>query len=170
LSSHFFQNEMIASTSSSTPSTVNSDVTPLNRELLVARLKSFRLRVTAPRIALLHALAQTSQPSTIEQLFVKAGSTTCDLVTIYRSMAAFEKAGVVYRSGFSERGAALYNADVGGNRRYPVVRKGSAVVEELDSESSAELQAAIDKIKQRLQARGYAGLQHIVEFFAVSSA
>src|SRR5688572_32284576 len=157
-----------------TPSPVaaTTDLQPgsFTLDLLVARLKTSGLRVTGPRIAILEALAASTQPSTIEQLFVKAGSTTCDLVTIYRSMAAFEKAGVVYRSGFSERGAALYNADVGGNRRYPVVRKGSAVVEELDSESSAELQAAIDKIKQRLQARGYAGLQHIVEFFAVSSA
>src|SRR4030095_12125385 len=78
-------------------------------ELLVARLKSSGLRVTGPRIAILEALSTCSQPATIEQLFLKAGSTTCDLVTIYRSMAAFERAGVVYRSGFSERGAVLYN-------------------------------------------------------------
>ena len=141
----------------------------LTLELLVARLKAAGLRVTAPRIAILEALATSTQPSTIDQLFAKAGNSACDLVTIYRSMAAFEKAGVVYRSGFSERGAGLYNADVGERRRYPVIRKGTAVVEELDSESSAELQATIDRIKQRLQSRGYEGLQHIVEFFAVSS-
>jgi len=58
---------------------------------------------------------------------------------------------------------------VGERRRYPVIRKGSAVIEELDSESSAELQATIDRIKQRLQLRGYGGLQHIVEFIAVPS-
>src|SRR4030095_6643738 len=123
-------------------------------ELLVARLKSSGLRVTGPRIAILEALSTCSQPATIEQLFLKAGSTTCDLVTIYRSMAAFERAGGVYRSGFSERGAVLYNADIGERRRYPVIRKGSEIIEELDSESSAELQATIDKIKQRLQSRG----------------
>jgi len=156
-----------------TPPSVQPDAPsagPLDRELLVARLKSSGLRVTSPRIALLDALARTNQPTTIEQLFAKAGTATCDLVTIYRSMAAFEKAGVVYRSGFSERGAVLYSADVGGSRRYPVLRRGSPVIEELDSESSAELQAAIDKIKARLQARGYHGLQHIVEFFAVPSS
>ena len=140
-----------------------------NLDLLVARLKTAGLRVTSPRIAILEALATSTQPSTIEQLFAKAGNSSCDLVTIYRSMAAFEKAGVVYRSGFSERGAVLYNADVGERRRYPLIRKGSSVIEELDSESSAELQATIDKIKLRLQSRGYDGLQHIVEFFAVAS-
>jgi Fur family ferric uptake transcriptional regulator len=136
-------------------------------DLLVARMKRSGLRVTAPRIAILEALSSSTQPATIEQLFLKAGSATCDLVTIYRAMAAFEKAGVVYRSGFSERGAVLYNADIGERRRYPVIRKGSAVIEELDSESSAELQATIDRIKQRLQSRGYEDLQHIVEFFAL---
>ena len=154
---------------SASPFPARSQNESFDRELLVARLKSSGLRVTAPRIALLNALAQTSQPTTIDQLFAKTGNATCDLVTIYRSMAAFEKAGVVYRSGFSERGAVLYCAAVGGNHRYPVLRKGSSVIEELDSESAAELQAAIDKIKQRLQARGYHGLQHIVEFFAVPS-
>jgi Fur family ferric uptake transcriptional regulator len=134
---------------------------------MVARLKSAGLKVTGPRIAILEALSSNTQPSTIEQIFVKAGNSACDLVTIYRSMAAFEKAGVVYRSGFSERGAVLYNAEVGERRRYPVIRRGSAVIDELDSESSAELQATIEKIKIRLKSRGYDGLQHIVEFFAI---
>jgi Fur family transcriptional regulator, ferric uptake regulator len=139
-------------------------------ELLVTRLKTSGLRITAPRLAILEALAASTQPSTIEQLFLKAGSSACDLVTIYRSMAAFEKAGVVYRSGFSERGAVLYNANVGERRKYPLIRKGSSVIEELDSESSAELQVTIDRIKLRLQSRGYERLQHIVEFFAVSAS
>ena len=67
-------------------------------ELLVARLKSAGLKVTGPRIAILEALSSSTQPSTIEQIFLKSGNSACDLVTIYRSMAAFEKAGVVYRS------------------------------------------------------------------------
>jgi Fur family transcriptional regulator, ferric uptake regulator len=158
---------MIASPSTPALSSASFHAGPFDRELLVARLKSSGLRVTLPRVALLDALAQTNQPTTIDQLFLRTGSATCDLVTIYRSMAAFEKAGVVYRSGFSERGAVLYCADVGGSRRYPLLRRGSEVIEELDSESSAELQAAIDKIMQRLRARGYEGLQHIVEFFAI---
>src|SRR5688500_2031755 len=160
---------MIA-TKSVAPSGTQNDPGSLTLELLVARLKTSGLRVTGPRIAILEALATSTQPSTIEQLFVKAGSSACDLVTIYRSMAAFEKAGVVYRSGFSERGAVLYNANVGERRKYPLIRKGSAVIEELDSESSAELQATIDRIKERLQSRGYERLQHIVEFFAVAAS
>lgn len=152
----------------STSPFVQPQPSSLNLELLVARLKTSGLRVTSPRVAILEALASSTQPSTIEQLFVKVASSGCDLVTIYRSMAAFERAGVVYRSGFSERGAVLYNPAVGERRRYPVIRKGSPVIDELDSESAAELQATIDRIKQRLQSRGYGSLQHIVEFFAIS--
>src|ERR1044071_5056189 len=111
-----------------------------DRELLIAKLKARGLRVTAARIALLATLSASTQPMTIEQLFLKAGNATCDLVTIYRAMAAFERAGVVYRSGFSERGAVLYNADVGGSRRYPLVTKGTAIIGELDQESAAELE------------------------------
>lgn len=138
---------------------------PLGREVLVARLKARGLRITSARIALLATLSSSRQPLTIEQLFLKASDTKCDLVTIYRAMSAFEKAGVVYRSGFSERGAALYNADLGEGRRYPLVSKGSETVEELDRESAAELDETINRIKDRLQARGYKGLEHIVEFF-----
>ncbi len=140
---------------------------PYTLEVLVARLKSSGLKVTGARVSILEVLSTTTQPSTIEQISLKAGGGACDLVTVYRSMAAFEKAGVVYRSGFSQRGAVLYNADIGQSRRYPVLSKDSSVIEQLDSESSAELQATIEKIKLRLRARGYNGLQHIVEFFAV---
>ena len=52
---------------------VQSQPGSLNLELLVARLKTSGLRVTTPRIAILEALANSSQPSTIEQLFLKAG-------------------------------------------------------------------------------------------------
>jgi Fur family ferric uptake transcriptional regulator len=156
---------MISASNPSLPQ--ESGANALTLELLVARLKRSGLRVTAPRISILEALARSTQPLTIEQIFSRAGSAACDLVTIYRSMAAFERAGVVYRSGFSERGAVLYNADIGERRRYPLIRKGTAVIEELDSESTAELQATIDRIKQRLQSRGYEDLHHIVEFFAL---
>jgi len=153
---------MIASTQTNVP------FSGIERDLLVTRLKASGLRVTQARIALLNALSISTQPLTIDQLFAFTGDATCDLVTIYRSMATFEKAGVVYRSGFSERGAALYKADVGGGQRYPVVRKGSSLIDELDDESSAELRLTIDKIKRRLLGRCYEEVEYIVEFFVTA--
>lgn len=129
------------------------------------RLRQAGLRVTDQRSALLAMLGTCAQPVTIEQLYELMGDTACDLVTIYRTVSAFEKAGLVYRSGFSDRGAALYSVASGNARRYPVVRRDSATVEHLDEASAGELQAAIDGVVQRLKARGYGNLDYIVEFF-----
>jgi Fur family ferric uptake transcriptional regulator len=159
---------MIASTQSNSPFGAPEQDDALDRERLISKLRTFGLRVTSPRIALLSALASAGQPLTIDQLFTRTGDQTCDLVTIYRTMAAFEKAGVVYRSGFSARGAALFSVVSEGVRKYPLIRKGSAVAEELDDESSRELRVTIERIRNRLRARGYGELEHIVEFFAVS--
>lgn len=142
---------------------------PMRREILIAKLKASGLKVTIPRLALLEVLSDQAQPVTIDQLFARMGKVTCDLVTVYRAMSAFERANVVYRSGFSERGAVLYSVRGSENRTYPVVCKGTSIIDELDRESSAELQIVIEKIKHRLQSRGYVSLEHIVEFFAISS-
>ncbi|MDP3069896.1 MAG: transcriptional repressor [Opitutaceae bacterium] len=134
-----------------------------------ARLRKAGLRVTDQRIALIDLLSQCAQPVTIDRLFDLTGDDGCDLVTIYRTMSAFERAGLVYRSGFSDRGAALYSIATGSQRRYPLVRKGSAVVEHLDDASTDELQAAINNVVQRLKAQGYGELDYIVEFFVHES-
>lgn len=136
---------------------------------VTARLRKAGLRVTDQRIALLELLGQCPQPVTIDRLFEMTGDDGCDLVTIYRTMSAFEKAGLVYRSGFSDRGAALYSSKTGEARRYPLVRKGSAVVEHLDEASTDELQLAINNVVQRLKAKGYGDLDYIVEFFVHES-
>jgi Fur family ferric uptake transcriptional regulator len=157
---------MITPTQTNSPFVAVEPGESLDRELLVAKLRASGLRVTAPRIALLNALITAGQPLTIDQLFSRTGDQTCDLVTIYRTMSAFERSGVVYRNGFSARGAVLFSADRGGARKYPLICKGSAVAQELDDESSRELRDTIDRIKSRLRARGYGELDHIVEFFA----
>jgi Fur family transcriptional regulator, ferric uptake regulator len=155
---------MIAATQTNMP------FSPVARDVLVARLKAAGLRVTEARVALLDALSKSAQPITIDQLFAMAGGSTCDLVTIYRSVAAFERAGVVYRTGYTERGAILYKADVGGRRHFSVVCKGIEAVDELDEVSAAELQSLVEKIKGRLAAKGYAEVDYIVEFFAKAPA
>lgn len=161
---------MIASTQTQVPFVIAAQDVPTDRDAVVAKLRAFGLRVTGPRVALMRALAAAGKPCTIDQLFSQTGDQTCDLVTIYRTMAAFEKAGMVYRNGFSSRGAVMFCLDDGGVRRYPVIRKGSTITEELDDESSRELRATIERIKTRLKARGYGELDHIVEFIASGAA
>lgn len=152
---------MISSTHTNSPFAEFAD-----QDAIILKLRTAGLRITQPRLALLDVLCHTNQPATIEQLYGRIDSRTCDLVTFYRCMAAFEKAGVVYRSGFGDRGAALYLVSSDAQRRYPLVRKGTRQVEQLDADLSGELHAAIESVQRKLRERGYRQLEHIVEFFA----
>lgn len=136
-------------------------------ELATAKLKSAGLRITQPRLAILAALTNRAQPTSIEQLHDDVGADNCDLVTVYRCMAAFEEIGLVRRA-FFHNGTALYEINLGQPTRYHVVCKASNRVEELDPEIAAELRRAIEAAQEKLRARGYADVSHIVEFFGVA--
>ncbi|MFI5356761.1 MAG: Fur family transcriptional regulator [Opitutales bacterium] len=133
------------------------------------RLRAAGLRITQPRIAILSALMRQSQPASIEQIHGKMPDASCDLVTVYRCLAAFEEIGLVRRS-FFHNGTSLYEIGLGDTKHYHVVCKGTNRMEEIDAESVAELRETLARIETRLQARGFHGLTHVVEFFASESA
>lgn len=133
----------------------------------VAKLKSAGLRITQPRLAILNALSNRAQPTAIEQLHADVGSENCDLVTVYRCVSAFEDIGVVRRA-FFHNGAAMYELNVGRPARYHLVCKQTNRVEELDAETTEELRRAIEGVQDKLRARGYGELSHMVEFFGVA--
>ncbi len=138
---------------------------PLN--LACARLKSAGLRITQPRIAILGALIARGQPTSIENLHADLKDGACDLVTVYRCLAAFEQIGLVKRS-FYHNGTALYTINLGSSNAYHVVCKETDQVTQIDEESTALLRAAVESIEQMLKARGYTDVTHVVEFFAVA--
>jgi Fur family ferric uptake transcriptional regulator len=160
---------MIASTQTNHPlaGTRSGAKSPTAIELATAKLKSAGLRITQPRIAILTALNKRSQPTSIEDLHEGLGGSGCDLVTVYRCMAAFEEIGLVRRA-FFHNGTALYEINLGQPTRYHVVCKETNRVEELDAETAAELNEMLAKIEGKLRARGYEGVGHIVEFFGVA--
>jgi Fur family ferric uptake transcriptional regulator len=140
---------------------------PTPVELATSKLKAAGLRITQPRIAILDALSKRVQPTTIEQIHEDVGPLNCDLVTVYRCMAAFEEIGLVRRA-FFHNGTALYEINLGQPPRYHVVCKATNRVEELDSSTSDALRRAIDNVQEILRARGYNEVGHIVEFFGVA--
>jgi Fur family transcriptional regulator, ferric uptake regulator len=161
---------MIASTQTNHPLSGNgktNNKSASSIELAMAKLRASGLRVTQPRIAILAALANRMQPTSIEQLHADVGVDNCDLVTVYRCMAAFEQIGVVRRT-FFHNGTALYEINLGRPTRYHVVCKETNQVDELDPEISDELHRAVELVQEKLRARGYAELGHIVEFFGVA--
>lgn len=138
---------------------------PLN--LACARLKAAGLRITQPRIAILTALINRGQPTTIEQIHADLASGSCDLVTVYRCLSAFEDIGLVRRS-FFHNGTSLYALSLGDAHPYHVICKETNRVQEIDPATTAELRRNVQQIEELLKARGYNNVTHVVEFFGLA--
>lgn len=160
---------MIASTQTNSPLAPgqSSGVSPL--ETACIKLKSAGLRITQPRLAILADLIKRNQPTSIEQLHEELGNEACDLVTVYRCMAAFEEIGLVRRS-FYHNGTSLYVINLGEPTRYHVVSKATKQVEELDPDVSTDLRNTLLAIEEKLRAKGYTDVGHIAEFFGTPPA
>ncbi|MCF3651808.1 Fur family transcriptional regulator [Synoicihabitans lomoniglobus] len=158
---------MIASTQTNHPLPQLNDESPTAAALQIAcnRLKSAGLRITQPRIAILEALIKRALPASIEQIHAELSNTACDLVTVYRCLAAFEELGLVRRC-FFHNGTSLYQIALDDAPAYHVVDKASNAVGELDSDLAIELSEAMQEIEKKLIARGYTNVSHMVEFFA----
>lgn len=162
---------MIASTQTNHPligvTSQKQPNAPLEQAFM--QLRNAGLRITQPRIAILSALLNRRQPSSIEQLHGDLADGSCDLVTVYRCLAAFEEIGLVRRS-FFHNGTSLYELNLGREHRYHIVSKSTREVHPLDPESTAELRAAVQKIEERLRSQGFTHVSHVIEFFAESAA
>lgn len=161
---------MIASTQTNHPivdakSTGVKPPSPLN--LACARLKAAGLRITQPRIAILAALIERGQPTTIEQIHADLETGSCDLVTVYRCLSAFEDIGLVRRS-FFHNGTSLYALSMGDAHPYHVICKETNHVQEIDAATTDELRRNVLQIEEILKARGYNNVTHVVEFFGLA--
>ena len=156
---------MIASTQTNHPIAGVKHESPV--ELACSKLKDAGLRITQPRVAILAALIKAGRPTSIDLLHQDLGSKSCDIVTVYRCMAAFESIGLVRRA-FLINGTSLYEINLGDPNRYHVVCKQTNNVEELDSESAEELRRSVQLVEDALRAKGYSEVGHIVEFFGKS--
>lgn len=130
-----------------------------------SRLKAAGLRITQPRVAILEALIKRAQPASIEQIHNDLANSACDLVTVYRCLAAFQEVGLV-RLCYFHNGTSLYQINIENESPYHIVSKETNEVEQLDQESSAELRAILGRIQESLRARGYTEVSHMVQFFA----
>lgn len=154
---------MIAATQSNHPlsGVTKPGDTPL--EVACARLRQARMRVTKPRIAIIEALLKRDEPIAIDQLHQELQRRQCDLVTVYRCLAAFEDIGIVRRS-FLHNGTSLYELTFGAQpKHYHVVCKACGRAERVDY-------FPVDGPERMLAERGYTQVTHIVEFFGLCPA
>lgn len=157
---------MIASTQTNHPLAALSASMSRNQRLdeACSRLKDSGLRVTQPRVAILKELISQTGPVSIEQIHQNLSDAACDLVTVYRCLAAFENIGLVRRS-FFHNGTSLYQLERAGAHDYHVINKADHTIEPLPMELAGQLAETIAKIEDSLRERGYADVAHSVEFF-----
>ena len=157
---------MISSSQTNHPLGSSDQNSPTAVALQIAcnRLKSAGLRITQPRIAILEALVKRSLPASIEQIHAELAHSSCDLVTVYRCLAAFEEVGLVRRCYF-HNGTSLYQISLDDTPSYHVIDKTSNSVAELDPDLAMELREDMREIERKLIARGFTDVSHMVEFF-----
>lgn len=125
----------------------------------IAVLRAKRLRITEPRRLIMGALIAEHGPFSMEAIhrLVKKGG--CDLVTVYRSMSALEKAGLVRRCEFGD-GAVRYEFNYGDHHHHHLICRTCQKVETLDL-------CVVDALERLVKQRGYTEITHQLEFFGI---
>lgn len=152
---------MISATQSNHPLANVSEPTPAVSILdeARARIRQAAMRITKPRLAILESLQRHDGPVSIERIHQDVGTGVCDLVTVYRCLAAFEELDMVRRS-YLHNGTCLYELTLGPRRHYHIVCKACGSTERVDY-------FPVEGVERLLRERGYAQVSHVVEFFGV---
>lgn len=127
------------------------------------RLRSQAGRVTQSRQVVLDALVQLQRPSTPKDIAQAVGERACDLATVYRSMALFERMGLVHRIDLGDGLARFEIADddpQGHHHHHLLCRHCNRIVK-LDVCVLAEVESALTRHY------GYTDIKHRLEFFGV---
>ncbi len=127
---------------------------------LQERLRHSGLRNTRPRRHVLHVLAVAEQPLSSREIHSRMGEEACDLVTVYRCLADFERVGLVQRHEFGDSNARFELNDQAGHHRHYVVCRVCHGKEPMDV-------CPPHWLEEELRARGYSDISHSMEFFAV---
>lgn len=122
-------------------------------------LRENHLRITRPRKAILEVLLEKAVPATIEEIHQKLEPGLCDLATVYRCLAAFEKLELVRRCHFHD-GTSLYEIDLGPDHHHHIVCTACKKVEPLDF-------CVVEGLERLVRERGYRDVSHMLEFFGI---
>jgi Fe2+ or Zn2+ uptake regulation protein len=135
---------------------VHAHADPLANALETLRARG--QRVTVPRQAVLNILTHEHGPFTVEELFARVEG-ACDLVTVYRVLAAFEEANLVRRCDFGD-GCYRYEFNTGERHHHHIVCRVCHGVEVLEFCEAASL----ERLARQM---GYANVTHTLEVFGV---
>ena len=123
-------------------------------------LKETGLRVTKPRMAILHLLIRRHGPFTMDEIHKEVKRYGVDRVTVYRCVDAFQDAGIVRRCDFGTVRSRYEYQGYGESHHHHVVCRRCRDVEDLK-------QCLVDGIENSLKKAGYSQITHSLEFFGV---
>lgn len=127
-------------------------------------LKSNRLKITKARLAVAQTLVEAKIPLKIETLYTNLSEPKPDLVTVYRILESFEKAGLVRQIDL-RHGHAHYEWVVE-NHHHHMVCTTCHTIFPLHDEA---LEFCIKKISQRNK-KQFKITDHALEFFGTCSS
>jgi Fur family ferric uptake transcriptional regulator len=116
-------------------------------------------RLTKPRRAILEVLTREHGPFTTEELHARLEGGLCDLVTVYRCLAALEEVGLARRCDFGD-GSYRYEFDSGEHHHHHVICRHCRSVKTLDL-------CVADSLERMVRQMGYADVNHTLEIFGV---
>ncbi|MCS7049397.1 MAG: transcriptional repressor [Verrucomicrobiae bacterium] len=123
-------------------------------------LRQRRLRVTGPRRAILDYLIRHHGPFSADELHARLRNRRIDRVTVYRTLARMEQAGLVRRCDFGDDKWRYEFAAEPEHHHHHIICKRCRRVETLDACVPATL-------IELVAGRGYTDITHSLEFFGV---
>ena len=127
---------------------------------LAASIETLRAngqRVTEPRQAVLDILTHEHGPFTAEELHARLKKGACDMVTVYRVLAAFAELNLVRRCDFGD-GAYRYEFNTGEQHHHHIICRNCHSVEVLDL-------CVVESLERLARQKGYANVTHTLEIF-----
>ena len=122
-------------------------------------LKKERLRITEPRKALLRLLGGLGKPHSAEEIHELLGADAFDLVTIYRNLEAFEKAGIINRIP-TESGKSLFELNAEQHHYHHIICRKCHRTEKLNT-------CEVLKLEKLASDLGYSEVTHVLELYGV---
>jgi Fur family transcriptional regulator, ferric uptake regulator len=127
------------------------------------RLKAANLKLTPARLSLLAILTNEHGPFTLEDLHKKSGRRKFDFATVYRSLTAFEREGLVRRCDFGDGQVRYEWVHVSSKHHHHVICRGCRSVQSFEN-------CVVEELEKQLKKLGYSDISHSLEFFGVCSA
>ncbi|MEM9159938.1 MAG: Fur family transcriptional regulator [Verrucomicrobiota bacterium] len=129
-------------------------------ETALTSLKKERLRITEPRKALLQLLVESKMPQSADELHISLGPDHYDLVTVYRNLEAFEKAGIVNRMTTESGSKSLYELNEESHHYHHIICRKCHRAEKLDV-------CEMEKLEKLAANLGYSEVTHVLELYGL---